>query len=87
MNNIDEIIKNMDISKSFLRDVGNGILLTTDEENILKRYQIDYKNCKDVKELIFKIEDYLNEDDYENDELDNLSIRLSEFNYYNNTNK
>lgn len=74
-------------NKSFLRDVGNGIYLTKEEENILKNYEIDYMNCKDVKELIFKIEYYLNDSYEELNDLDNLSNRLSEYNYYNNTNK
>lgn len=87
MNNIEEIIKHIDISKSFLHDVGNGIMLSNEEEDILKRYQIDYQNCKDVRELIFKIETYLNDSTIELDDLDLLSSRLSEYNYYNNINK
>lgn len=87
MNNIDEIIKNIDISKSFLHDVGNGIMLTSEEEDILKRYKIDYQTCKDIKELIFKIEDYLNDSYTELEDLDLISSRLSEYNYYQNTNK
>ena len=75
-----------DINKSFLKDVGNGILLSSNEIDILNRYGIDYKNCKSVSELIFKIENYLNEVE-DSVDLDELSIRLSEFNYYNNTNK
>ena len=73
------------MNNNFLKDIGNGIYLTDQEENILVKYNIDYKNCKNVSELIFKLEQYLNEID--NNELDQLQERLSEFNYYNNTNK
>ena len=80
----EAIIK--DINKSFLRDVGNGIMLSSNEIDILNRYGIDYKSCMSVSELIFKIENYLNEIE-DSVDLDELSIRLSEFNYYSNINK
>ena len=73
------------MNNGFLKDIGNGIYLTEEEENNLIKYNIDYKNCKSVNELIFKLEQYLNEID--NNELDMLQERLAEFNYYNNTNK
>ena len=69
----------------FLKDIGNGIYLKESEEKILNRYEIDYKNCSNINDLIFKIEEYLNEQ--ENEELEQISLRLSEFNYYHNTNK
>lgn len=84
---LENVLKQIDISKSFLHDVGNGILLSNEEEIVLTNYQIDYKNCKSIEELIFKIEDYLNDSNLELPDLDNLSSRLSEYNYYNNTNK
>lgn len=83
---MDEYIKNLKVDTNFLNDVGNGIMLSKPEEDILSMYNIDYKNCSSVQELIFRIEDYLNEVE-EVDELDLISSRLSEYNYYNNTNK
>lgn len=82
---MDEYIKSLDVNKDFMHDVGNGIMLNNNEEEILKRVGINYKSCSSVSELLFQIEDYLI--DYEDDELEMLSSRLSEFNYYNNTNK
>ena len=82
---MDEYIKNLDVNKDFMHDVGNGIMLNTNEEEILKRVGINYKSCSSVSDLLFQIEDYLI--DFEDDELEMLSSRLSEFNYYNNTNK
>ena len=82
---MDEYIKSLDVTKDFMHDVGNGIMLNNNEEEILKRVGINYKSCSSVSDLLFRIEDYLI--DYEDDELEMLSSRLSEFNYYNNTNK
>jgi hypothetical protein len=77
----------INVSRDFLKDIGNGIYLTDKEINVLENYKIDYLNCKDTKELVFKIEDYLNDSDLELIDLENLSDRLSEYQYYNNTNK
>lgn len=85
--NIDEILKNINIEYSQLKDCGHGILLSAEEEVILNKYQINYKMCTSTSQLIFMIEDYLNDSYEELDDLDNLSKRLSEFNYYQNTNK
>lgn len=67
----------------------NNIYLSNKQINILERYRIEYKNVVDISELIFKIEDYIeNNYDYEEmDDLENLSLELAEFNYYYNTNK
>ena len=67
----------------------NNIYLSNKQMNILDRYMIDYKNVVDMNELIFKVEEYIEENySYEElDELENLSLELSEFNYYYNTNK
>ena len=67
----------------------NNIYLSNKQINILEQYKIEYKNVVDINELIFKIEDYI-ENNYEYDEMDdleNLSLELAEFNYYYNTNK
>ena len=82
---MDEYIKNLEVDKDFMHDVGNGIMLNNKEEEILKRACINYKACSSLSDLLFQIEDYLI--DFEDDELEMLSSRLSEFNYYNNTNK
>lgn len=63
----------------------NGLLLSDEQINILKKYDIDYLKYNDMSSLIYEIEEILNIEYYE--DLDNLSIELSEFNYYQNTNK
>ena len=70
----------------FLVKRSNGLLLSNNDVSILERYDINYTSCKSLSELIFMIERYLDDTD-ECDELEELSIKLSEFNYYHNTDK
>ena len=63
----------------------NGLLLTYKQVNVLEKYDINYKNIRNMNELIYEIEDILNQDYYE--DLDLVSKELAEYNYYNNTNK
>ena len=78
----EDYIKSIDVTTSFLKKRNNGILLSDEEINILNRYQIDYQNCVNTEELVFKIEEYLNDEVIEADDLEHLSNRLSEFRYY-----
>ena len=81
--NLDDIISN---EKKFLKN-HNGIFISDEQLNILKKYNIDINNYKNISELIYEIEKYLN-DSYETlEDLEWVSESLSEFNYYNNTNK
>ena len=70
----------------FLVKRSNGLLLSNNDVSILDKYNIDYNSCKSLGELIFLIEDYL-EDSDELVDLEELSNKLSEFNYYQNTDK
>ena len=70
----------------FLVKRPNGLLLSNNDVSILEKYDIDYNSCKSLSELIYLIEDYL-EDSDELVDLEELSIKLSEFNYYQNTDK
>lgn len=65
--------------------INENIYLHQSDIDILNKYNIDYKNCNTMKELIFKIEMYLNNNEVI--DLDELSIKLSEFDYYNYSNK
>lgn len=85
-NSLEDYIKSIDISTSFLKRTSNGILLSDEEINILKKYNINYEKCISTDELIFEIEEYLNEDCDALD-LEILSSRLSEYKYYYETNK
>ena len=82
---LDKIINEMDFKSNSLNDV-NGLLLTTKEIEVLDRYNIDYKKCISLKEIIYLIEDIIeDEDDIEDLEL--ISQSISERDYYQNTNK
>lgn len=72
--------------KSMLKMRGNGIYLSDNDVEVLKRYNIDYTRYISLSSLIFDIEQVLNEDS-EATELDEISNRLSELKYYNYTNK
>lgn len=69
---------------SFLKK-HNNIYISDADVNILKKYEIDVDKYTDIKTLIRDIEEILMFDYYE--DLDNVSSTLSEYNYYNNTNK
>ncbi len=66
-------------------DNGNGILLTKYEIEILSKYNINPKNYSSIKELIYDIEDIL-EEDYD-EELEDILIKLDEIHYYKDVNK
>ena len=75
----------MDFVGNSLNNI-NGLLLTNKEIEILDRYNIDYKKCISLKEVIYLIEDTLDlEEDSEDLEL--ISQSISERDYYQNTNK
>ena len=81
---IDSIIDDLDFKSNSINDM-NGLLLTNKEIEILDRYNIDYKKCISLKEVIYLIEDILEEEEIE--ELDLISQSISERDYYQNTNK
>ena len=63
----------------------NGLLLSDYQVAVLNRNGIDYKKYNNVRELLFEIENYL-DDDFD-EELDLVSSQLSEFIYYTDTKK
>ncbi len=80
--NDDEI---MGTEKSFLKRRENGLMLSDIDIDILKRNGINYLDANSLENLIFMIEEALEEE--ENEELDSLNMKLGEYNYYNYTNK
>ena len=61
--------------------------ITKEQIDILNRYDIDINSYSDINSLLFDIEEYLNDSDAEVPDLEWVSEALSEYNYYNNTNK
>lgn len=84
----DEINKivTMTIEDNKLNKISDNLYLSNRQIDILNRYEIDYKKFCDIKSLMFEVETVLDEV-YDADDLQSLSIELSEFNYYHNTNK
>ena len=68
----------------------NGILISEDDINILKIYNIDILKCHSIREVQLLIERIIGNTDLLDDEvdiLDNISINLQEIHYYKDTNK
>ena len=65
----------------------NNIYISTEQINILKKYNFNIDNYKNYCDLIYDIEDYLNNSYEQLDDLEWVSETLSENNYYNNINK
>ena len=83
---ISELTKDIYNDKNMIKMRGNGIYLSDNQIEVLKRYDIDYSKYSSLSSLIFEIEEILNnETDIE--DLEEVSKSLSEINYYNNTNK
>lgn len=65
----------------------NNIYISEEQVNILKKYDINIEKYININELIYDIEQCLNDSYEELDDLEWVSQTLSEYNYYNNTNK
>lgn len=83
---IDSLTKDVYNDKNMIKMRGNGIYLSDNQIEVLKRYNINYKKYISLNSLIFEIEEILNEE-VDASDLEEVSSRLSELNYYNNTNK
>lgn len=83
---INELTKEVYNDKNMTKMRGNGIYLSDNEVEILRRYDINYQNYASLSSLIFDIENILNEES-DIEDLEEVSRKLSELNYYNNTNK
>lgn len=80
-----EAIKFSNYDKLLMKRRENNMLLSDYQVSILNRNGIDYNKFSSIRELLFEIENYLDED-YD-EELDMVSSQLSEYIYYNETKK
>ena len=60
----------------------NKMYLSNNEIKTLEKYNVNYNNYDCLSSLIFDLNEIEGDDD-----LEQLAIELSEFNYYNNQNK
>ena len=84
---IDDLVSNLDFESNKLKTVGDNLMLTNKEIEILNRYKINYLKCNSLKEVLFEVEEILNDMDIVDEELDYISQSISERDYYQNTNK
>ena len=82
---LDEAIKFSNYEELLLNRRENGMLLSDYQINVLNRNGIDYRNFSKIRELLFEIENCL--DDYFDEELDMVSSQISEYIYYNESKK
>lgn len=85
---INTLVDGLDFSTNHFIDVGNGLMLTNGEISVLKRFGINYLSCGSLKEILYKIDVVLKEDEDEDlEELDLVAAAIAERDYYQNTNK
>lgn len=83
---INDIIDITKLEKNFLKVRNNGIMLSDEQIEVLNRYNIDYNKYYNIEQLIYEIEEELN-NGFGSDDLEWLQQELAERNYYQNTNK
>lgn len=72
--------------KNFLKKY-NNIYISEEQKEILDKYDINVNNYSNIASLIYDIEDILNNSMEALEDLEWVSENISEYNYYNNTNK
>ena len=82
---LDEAIKISNYEEFLFKRRDNNMLLSDYQVSVLNRNGINYNNFGNIRELLFEIENCL--DDYFDDELDIVGQQLSEYIYYNETKK
>ena len=65
----------------------NNIYISEEQKNILDKYNINVNNYSSLNELIYDIEECLNDSFEALEDLEWVSQTISEYNYYNNVNK
>ena len=82
---LDEAIKFSNYQELLLNRRENGMLLSDYQVSVLNRNGIDYRKFTEIRELLFEIENCL--DDYYDEELDMVGSQISEYIYYNESKK
>ena len=82
---VDSLIKELNIESDYMKRRSNGLYLSDNQIEVLRKYNINYEKYTNLNSLIFEIEEILNEQELE--DLEEVSSKLAELNYYNNTNK
>ena len=69
------------MKNDFVKEIKKNIYLSESDLSILKKYDIDYNNFSSMKELIFYLDNFLNSFESD-DDLEELLIKLNDYNYY-----
>lgn len=81
---LDDIVEETHESLN-LNKINDRLYLTNKEIEVLEKYDIDYHTS--IEELLFTLDEILNDSNGEYIDLEEVSNSISEFNYYHNTNK
>ena len=81
-NTYDNISIDINPDYTMMKKQKNGLFLSQEQVEILEENNIDYNKCKTLQELIYTIEQYIDDNNY--DVLNNLLDVLQERNYYQN---
>ena len=68
--NEKDIIVEINPEYTMAKKLKNGLFLSQEQVEILEENNIDYLKCKSLQELIYTIEQYMNDENY--DVLNNL---------------
>ncbi len=79
---MDKIDIDINPNYTMMKKLPNGLKLSQEQIDILDSYNINYKKCKSLNELIYKIN--IVYDNTNDDVLSNLLDVLSERDYYEN---
>ena len=83
--NLDNIINFDNKEKKMHKIRENGIYLSDEQIEILNRYDINYQTCSSTMQLIYLIDEIMEEEVIP--ELDEIASFLEEYKYYYNINK
>ena len=67
-------------------EINNILHLKRQIFSVLNQYGIDVNKCSSINDLIYQIDEIL-DDEEDSEDLESVSKEISEFNYYANTNK
>lgn len=82
----DDLINEI-LSQNKKIEINGKFYLTSYQIEVLEKYKIPYASCNSIGEIIFYIEDILNEDNNNAEDLENVSSSLAESDYYLNYKK
>ena len=85
INNQEVNIDDLYSSKYMHKEIKKGIFLSEYQLDVLSRNGIDAYSCGSINDLMYMIDEILDESDDE--ELDAVYNEISELNYYSNVNK